>query len=115
MRFGTEPLWQSFYTAIINHCEMTVETIRKAISQIDQEIISIIGKRQKLAAKLAIVKQREGLPIRDEKRRQKVLEEVFALAVEEQIDPVYVQKIFELLMDMSEQRQRGCSGEGNLP
>jgi chorismate mutase len=94
---------------------MTVETIRKEINQIDRQIISIIGRRQHLAAKLAQVKQREGLPIRDEKRRSEVLEEVFTLAVEQQIDPIYVQKIFELLMDMSEQRQRGCSGEGNLP
>ncbi len=94
---------------------MTLESIRREIGQIDHQIISIISKRQQLAAKLAVVKQREGLPIRDENRRRAVLEEVFTLAVEQQIDPVYVQKIFELLMDMSEQRQRGCSGEGNLP
>jgi chorismate mutase len=94
---------------------MTVESIREEINQIDRQIISNIGKRQHLAAKLALVKHREGLPIRDEKRRQDVLEEVFTLAVEQQIDPVTVQKIFELLIDMSEQRQRGCSGEGNLP
>ncbi len=94
---------------------MTIETIRKEIAKIDQQIISIIAKRQHLAGKLAVVKQKEGVPIRDEHRRREVLEHVFDLAVEHQIDPVYVQKIFELLMDMSEQRQRGCSGEGNLP
>jgi chorismate mutase len=116
MRFGTEHVpGQEIYTEIINHCGMTIETIRNEISQVDRQIISIIGRRQQLAAKLAVIKQRDGLPIRDEKRRKEVLEEIFNLAVEQQIDPVYVQKIFELLMDMSEQRQRGCSGEGNLP
>jgi chorismate mutase len=94
---------------------MTIESIRKEIGVIDRQIISAIGKRQHLAARLAMVKQKEGLPIRDEKRRKEVLDEVFTLAVEQQVDPTYVQKIFELLMDMSEQRQRGCTGEGNLP
>jgi chorismate mutase len=94
---------------------MTIETLRKEINRIDRQIISLIGRRQEQAGKLALVKHREGLPIRDEKRRKEVLEEVFSLAVEQQVDPVYVQKIFELLIDMSEQRQRGCSGEGNLP
>ncbi|MDD1678552.1 MAG: chorismate mutase [Methanomicrobiales archaeon] len=94
---------------------MTIGTIREEINQIDRQLIALIGKRQGLAAKLALLKHREGLPIRDEKRRREVLEDVFNFAVEQQIDPVFVQKIFELLIDMSEQRQRGCSGEGNLP
>lgn len=94
---------------------MSIESIRKEIDGIDRQIIANIGKRQQLAANLALVKQREGLPIRDEQRRKEVLNIAFTLAVEHKIDPDYVQKIFELLIDMSEQRQRGCSGEGNLP
>ncbi len=94
---------------------MTLDSIRKEIGEIDRQIIAIISKRQHLVVRLAQVKQREGLPIRDEARRQQVLDEVFNLAVEQHMDPTYVQKIFELLMDMSEQRQRGCMGEGNLP
>ena len=31
------------------------------------------------------------------------------------IDPVAVQKIFGQLIAMSEERQRECSGDGNLP
>jgi chorismate mutase len=94
---------------------MTLDSIRQEINSIDQKIISLIVERQHRAAQLALLKHREGLPIRDEKRRNEVLEEVFSMAVERQIDPVYTQKIFELLIEMSEQRQRGCSGEGNLP
>jgi chorismate mutase len=94
---------------------MTIETIREEINQIDRQIIALIRQRQEQAGRLAVVKHREGLPIRDEKRRKEVLEEMFDLAVEQEVDPVGIQKIFELLIDMSEQRQRGCSGEGNLP
>ncbi len=47
--------------------------------------------------------------------QQKFLMIVFNQAVESKIDPVAVQKIFEILIAMSEDRQRECSGEGNLP
>ena len=55
------------------------------------------------------------MPIHDQHRTEKVLESVFEQAVEFRIDPVAVQKIFEMLIAMSEDRQRECSGDGNLP
>ena len=94
---------------------MTLEDIRHEIDRIDREIVQLIAQRQELSVKLAVVKHREGIPIRDEERRQEVLQNAFDRAVEHQIDPVYVQQIMELLITMSEERQRGCSGEGNLP
>ena len=56
-----------------------------------------------------------GIPIHDENRAADVLGAAFEQAVECKIDPVSVQKIFETLIAMSEDRQRECSGEGNLP
>jgi chorismate mutase len=55
------------------------------------------------------------MPIHDNQRTTEVLDDVFNQAVESKIDPVAVQKIFEILIAMSEDRQRECSGEGNLP
>jgi len=67
------------------------------------------------ARKIAKIKIHEGIPVHDERRTADVLESVFELAVEYKIDPVAVQKIFEILITMSEDRQRDFSGEGNLP
>jgi chorismate mutase len=94
---------------------MPIEGLRAEISRIDDEIIDLIARRQKLAAKIAQVKMNEGLPIHDEKRTHVVLENTFNTAVEKNINPVMVNKIFEILIEMSEERQRECSGEGNLP
>ncbi len=94
---------------------MPIEGLRAEISRIDDEIIDLIARRQKIAAKIAQVKMNEGLPIHDEKRTQVVLEKTFNAAVEKNINPVMVSKIFEILIEMSEERQRECSGEGNLP
>jgi chorismate mutase len=94
---------------------MSLEKIRADITKLDREIIQLIAHRQELAGKIAKIKIHAGIPVHDENRTAEVLESVFEQAVETMIDPVAVQKIFEQLIAMSEERQRECSGDGNLP
>ncbi|MDD1715365.1 MAG: chorismate mutase [Methanolinea sp.] len=94
---------------------MPIEALRAEINEIDQQIIDLIARRQRLAGRIAQVKTNEGLSIHDEKRTREVLENAFNTAVEKNINPVYVQKIFSLLIEMSEEKQRECTGDGNLP
>jgi chorismate mutase len=94
---------------------MSLDKVREDISKVDREIIRLISKRQNYAGKIARIKISNGTPIHDERRTAEVLESAFEQAVEYKIDPVAVQKIFEILITMSEERQRECSGEGNLP
>ena len=94
---------------------MTLDAVRNDIREIDERIIDLIAQRQRLAVRIARLKQANGLPIRDEAQRKAVLDRVFTYAVENRIDPVAVRSIFEVLIGMSEDRQRECSGDGNLP
>jgi len=94
---------------------MMIDDTRKEIDRVDHEIVRLIARRQELAGKMARIKIGMGLPVHDEERTQAVLDVVFNQAVENRIDPVSVQKIFETLILMSEERQRECSGDGNLP
>ena len=94
---------------------MSLDTVREEISKVDKRIIRLIAERQNLAEQIARIKITRGMAIHDQDRTEKVLESVFDQAVESRIDPVSVQKIFEILIAMSEDRQRGFSGEGNLP
>ena len=94
---------------------MPIDALREEINRIDLQLIDLIAERQKIAGKIAQIKTNEGLPIHDRKRAHEVLEGAFNAAVEKNINPVFVQKIFELLIEMSEERQRECSGEGDLP
>jgi len=94
---------------------MSLDAVRAEISKVDARIIRLIAERQKLAEKIARIKISEGIAIHDQDRTEKVLESVFEQVVESRIDPVAVQKIFEMLIAMSEDRQRECSGDGNLP
>jgi chorismate mutase len=94
---------------------MSLDKVRAEINKGDREIIRLIAQRQDYAKKIARIKIHSGMPVHDEQRTAEVLESVFDLAVEYKIDPVAVQKIFEILITMSEDRQRDFSGEGNLP
>jgi chorismate mutase len=104
-----------FMRILGNVHDMSLDKVRAEISRVDTGIIRLIAERQKLAEQIARIKISEGMAIHDQDRTEKVLESVFELAVESRIDPVSVQKIFEILIAMSEDRQRGFSGEGNLP
>jgi chorismate mutase len=94
---------------------MTLEAIRAEITRTDKELIRLIAHRQDLAGRIAKIKVHEGRPVHDEQRTSEVLKAIFEQAVEAKINPVAVQKIFEQLIAMSEERQRECFGDGNLP
>lgn len=94
---------------------MSLDRVRAEISDVDRRIIRLIARRQKLAAKIAQIKVAHNIPIHDGNRASDVLASAFDQAVECRIDPVSVQKIFGILIAMSEERQRECSGDGNLP
>ncbi|WP_067046701.1 chorismate mutase [Methanofollis ethanolicus] len=94
---------------------MTIEEIRKEVDAVDSRIIDLIAERQAIAGRMAHEKYLAGAPVRDEGRRRALLERVFNEAVEKNINPVQVRTIFEILVEMSEERQRECTGEGNLP
>jgi chorismate mutase len=94
---------------------MSLDAVRNGVREIDERIIDLITERQRLAAQIARLKQENSLPIRDEAQRRVVLDRVFTYAVESRIDPVAVRRVFEILIEMNEERQRECSGDGNLP
>jgi len=82
---------------------------------IDREIIRLISRRQQIAGKIARLKREAGIPIHDAVQAEEVLRRAFDQAAEEKIDPVSVRNIFSILVTMSEERQRECLGNGNLP
>jgi chorismate mutase len=94
---------------------MTLDSVRKRIDEIDARLIRLIAERQQLAGEMAHLKFREGIPIRDQGQRELVLGRAFDRAVESKVDPVSVQRIFVTLVEMSEERQQECMGDGNLP
>jgi chorismate mutase len=104
-----------FMRILGNVHDMSLDAVRAEISKVDTEIIRLIAERQQLADKVARIKIEKGMPIHDQTRTANVLESVFGQAEELGIDPVAVRKVFEMLIAMSEDRQRKCPGNGKLP
>lgn len=94
--------------------DMSLEQVRSEISRVDAGIIRLIAERQELADRVAHIKTKNGIAIHDEKRTAEVLSSVFDQAVERKIDPVAVRKVFEILISMSEERQKEFTDEENL-
>lgn len=87
---------------------MTIEEIRAEITQIDEEIIELIARRQDLAKKIAATKHEAGIPVHDNQRKNDVLAYVMRQASANRIDPVPVRTIFETLISMNEKEQRAA-------
>lgn len=94
---------------------MTLAAMRDEMGAIDKEIIRLISRRQQIAGKIARLKRESGIPVHDEIQAREVLKRASDRAAEEKIDPVSVRNIFTILVAMSEERQRECLGDGNLP
>ena len=94
---------------------MTLEEVRARMAEVDRKIIALITERQNISTEIARIKHREGLPVHDDEQVKRVLERAFDLAVENNVNPVLVQQVFEVLVKMNEERQHEFFGEGNLP
>jgi chorismate mutase len=89
---------------------MSLESVRSKITHVDDDIVRLIAQRQRLAVKIADIKIREGLPVRDEQRARKVIATAGERAAKEHINPEPVRKIFEILIEMSEESQHARNG-----
>jgi len=94
---------------------MSLTEHRREVQKIDEEIIRLIDDRTKLAERIFAAKRAAGIKIEDPHQEKLVLERAIDLATELNLDAGTIKSIFELLIQMSLQRQHELLGEGNLP
>ncbi|WNY27107.1 chorismate mutase [Methanolapillus ohkumae] len=87
-----------------------LESAREKMRLIDREIMDLIELRTNLAGEILSSKKEMNKPIRDEEQMQKVLDRASSLAVEKNLDVESVRKIFEILIQMSIDKQNEYSG-----
>jgi chorismate mutase len=94
---------------------MTLEDVRKEISEIDEEMLRLIARRMELAGRVLEEKRKTGMPISDDRQNRLVLKRAMERATELNVDTAWVKEIFSILIRMSIDRQHEMAGEGNLP
>lgn len=82
-----------------------LETWRKKIRIIDEEIIVKAALRMQLARKIGLHKIEQELPIKDDTIEQKNLAHARALAEAQGLDPIFAEGLITLIMNESKRIQ----------
>lgn len=81
-----------------------IHEMRIAIDAIDREITNLLETRLDLAREIGYLKARDGVPILDEKREEKVIEHLLVNIRNSSLAPAMM-RIYEKIMDESKQVQ----------
>ena len=81
---------------------MNLDDIRKEIDVIDKEILSLFIKRMECAEKIALIKEKENLPIVNEAREEEILKNMAANAHDFKEE---TRELFSKIMDISKKVQ----------
>jgi chorismate mutase/prephenate dehydrogenase len=97
---------------------MTLEELRKRLSEVDRDLIGLVAARQKIVAEIGTHKIQNSVPTRDYEREREVLKGAERQARELGLEPEIAAEIMELLIraSLTHQEQRrvaaGTSGAG---
>ncbi len=92
-----------------------LESVRKEIEEIDREILALIDRRVDMAERVLESKRINGTSINDQKQNEVVISRALNTATELNLDLGSIKAIFEILIEMSIERQNELSGKGRLP
>jgi chorismate mutase/prephenate dehydrogenase len=97
---------------------MTLEDLRKRLSEVDRELIGLVAARQKIVAEIGAHKIQNAVPTRDYEREREVLKGASSQARALGLEPELAEEIMHLLIraSLTHQEQRrvaaGTSGAG---
>ena len=85
--------------------KMNLEETRKEIDNIDDEIISLLSKRQDLIKKIAEIKKELNKSVLDEKREGEIIEKLKIKAKENGLDANFVVSLYNIILENSRNQQ----------
>jgi chorismate mutase len=84
---------------------MNLEETRKEIDNIDDEIISLLSKRQDLIKKIAEIKKELNKSVLDEKREGEIIEKLKIKSKEKGLDANFVVSLYNIILENSRNQQ----------
>ena len=97
---------------------MTLEELRKRLSEVDRDLIRLVAARQQIVAEIGTHKIQNSVPTRDYEREREVLKGARQQALDLGLDPELAEAIMQLLIRSSLTHQEqtrvaaGTSGAG---
>ena len=80
---------------------MTLEELRKRLSEVDRDLIGLVAARQKVVAEIGAHKIQNAVPTRDYEREREVLKGAREQALERGLEPELAEEIMRLLIRAS--------------
>jgi len=84
----------------------SLEELRKEIDDLDHELLQILAKRMSTVKEVGDIKNVQGLPIIDDKRRQALLDIVGKKAESLHLSKQFVEKLFNAIHDHAVEVQK---------
>jgi len=94
--------------------EVTLDDLRRRLSEIDRQLLKLVGERKALSGEVARVKRATGYPTRDYQREREVIEGARAAAVEVGVSPALAEELLRLLIrsSLTTQEQASVAARG---
>ncbi|WP_050780778.1 chorismate mutase [Dethiobacter alkaliphilus] len=73
---------------------MTINDARRKIDEIDQDIISLLGKRRRCVTEIGELKANK-VKVRDIGREQLILKNLKQQAIKDGLDPEFIEKVYK--------------------
>lgn len=83
-----------------------LDDIRTRISQVDQRLLSLLNERRQLSESVVKEKRLINKPLRDQQREQALLQSLVAKAANLGLEPHYITRLFNLIIEDSVQFQQ---------
>ncbi len=86
----------------------TLEELRETIDEIDEQVVSLLGKRQKVVKQVTEIKKARNLPVYHPSREEDLISKRRSQALSAGLDPNFIEEAYRLILRQSrvEQTQR---------
>ncbi len=93
---------------------VTLDDLRRRLTEIDRQLLALVGERKALSGEVARVKRATGHPTRDFKREREVIEGARAAALEVGVSPALAEELLRLLIrsSLTTQEQASVAARG---
>jgi chorismate mutase/prephenate dehydrogenase len=93
---------------------VTLDDLRRRLTEIDRQLLALVGERKTLSGEVARVKRATGYPTRDFEREREVIEGARTAAKEVGVSPALAEELLRLLIrsSLTTQEQASVAARG---
>lgn len=86
-----------------------IKSLRNEVDRLDEKIAKALSQRMKVVEKIGVIKRKEGIPVKHEKREEEILKNVTRIAEKKGVNTEAIRKVFERVISLSRMNQESFS------